>query len=137
MTNKKKICYNLINVVLRINFTIIFKINFNILQYNFQTLIAAFFVLFFCLYFKAAKSRNGKLRFVKSRWGGKLLVLDGYYFSSNKRDNKGVTYYRCTFCSSRKKNPCHARCIVRNGKIVKISNSHHNHPKTTIKSSPL
>lgn len=88
-------------------------------------LISCLLSYFFSLH--AAKS-HGKLRFINSRWGGKLLVLNGYQFSSNKRDSKGVTYYRCTFCSSRKKNPCHARCIVRNGELVKISAAEHNHP---------
>ena len=82
------------------------------------------FLSLFC----AAISQEGKLRFISSRWGGKLLVINGYSFSSNRCDGKGVTYYRCTFCSSRKKNPCHARCIVRNNKLAKFSSPVHNHP---------
>ncbi|KAG5672373.1 hypothetical protein PVAND_002505 [Polypedilum vanderplanki] len=49
----------------------------------------------------------------------------------NKRKQIGSSvkiWWRCTFCSKRKKNPCHARCITNNNEIIKISSPSHNHP---------
>lgn len=89
----------------------------------------------FCFYFsyliKHAAITEGKLRFLRSRWGGKLLILNKYLFSSNKRKQIGSTvkiWWRCTYCSKRKTNPCHARCITKNNEIIKISSPNHNHP---------
>ncbi|XP_070506022.1 modifier of mdg4-like isoform X36 [Chironomus tepperi] len=74
---------------------------------------------------------EGKLHFLRSRWGGKLLILNKYLYSSNKRKQIGSTvkiWWRCTYCSKRKANPCHARCITKNNEIIKISAPNHNHP---------
>jgi FLYWCH zinc finger domain len=75
---------------------------------------------------------NGKLHFILSRWGGKLLVVNNFLFSSNKRQND-VEYWRCTFCSARKKDPCQVRCRTGNGKILKITAQHNHPPQLTLK----
>lgn len=83
------------------------------------------FFFHFCP-FTCLQSGEGKLRFISSRWGGKLLVVNNYLFSSNKRDKNGTTYWRCTFCSQRKKDPCKVRCRTRNGEVANVT-SVHNH----------
>lgn len=96
--------------------------------------IIDFFILCFpfSLFLFLFRYAAGKLRFIRSRWGGKLLVLNKYLYSQNKRlqidGSSTKIWWRCTFCSQRKKNPCHARCITKDNEIVKISSSFHNHP---------
>lgn len=68
---------------------------------------------------------------MQSRWGGKLLVHKNYLFSSNKR-YLDVQYWRCTFSSCRKKNPCHVKCRTKNGKVINLTGTH-NHPPTNSK----
>lgn len=70
---------------------------------------------------------EGRLRFVRSRYGGKLLMVNNFTFTKNKRLPNGTTYWRCTIYSRRKKNPCQVRCQTRNGEILKVT-SVHNHP---------
>lgn len=70
----------------------------------------------------------GKLHFIQSRWGGKLLVVNNYLFTSNKQ-HANVQYWRCTFSSIRKKNPCNVKCRTKCGKVVNLTGIH-NHPPT-------
>lgn len=72
---------------------------------------------------------DGKLHYIRSRWGGKLLVIDSFLFSSNKRQSNGRTYWRCTFCSARKKDPCKVRCCTKDGQVIKFPSIHNHAPQ--------
>jgi hypothetical protein len=78
---------------------------------------------------------TGKLQYVLSRWGGKLLVVDDFTFTSNKRQND-VEYWRCTFCSARKKEPCKARCRTQSGRVFGNSVPH-NHPPQQLRKQKI
>lgn len=53
-----------------------------------------------------------------------MLVVDSYLFTINKKHPKGATYWRCTFASARKSNPCQVRCKTYNNKISNIVGNH-------------
>uniref|UniRef100_A0A4Y0APV2 BTB domain-containing protein n=1 Tax=Anopheles funestus TaxID=62324 RepID=A0A4Y0APV2_ANOFN len=70
-----------------------------------------------------------QMMFVRSSWGRKHLLYDGYTYASNKRiESTNTTYWRCTLFHRRNvKVPCEVRCTVRDGKMVKMFGKH-NHP---------
>uniref|UniRef100_A0A182MC08 BTB domain-containing protein n=1 Tax=Anopheles culicifacies TaxID=139723 RepID=A0A182MC08_9DIPT len=74
-----------------------------------------------------------KMLFVRSSWGRKHLIYDGYTYATNKRiEATNTTYWRCTLFHRRNvKIPCEARCTVRDGKIVKMFDSHNHPPEVT------
>ncbi|XP_058057594.1 modifier of mdg4-like isoform X20 [Anopheles bellator] len=71
-----------------------------------------------------------KLLFVKSSWGRKHLLYQGYLYFPNKRvKSTNTTYWRCTFSNRRNDpSPCNARCRVRDGRLVG-QYGEHNHPQ--------
>uniref|UniRef100_A0A182T1T0 FLYWCH-type domain-containing protein n=1 Tax=Anopheles maculatus TaxID=74869 RepID=A0A182T1T0_9DIPT len=70
-----------------------------------------------------------KMLFVRSSWGRKHLLYDGYMYASNKRvESTNTTYWRCTLFHRRNvQTLCEARCTVRDGQIIKMYGKH-NHP---------
>uniref|UniRef100_A0A1B0GN86 FLYWCH-type domain-containing protein n=1 Tax=Phlebotomus papatasi TaxID=29031 RepID=A0A1B0GN86_PHLPP len=79
---------------------------------------------------------NVTMSFRQTSMGRPCLELNGFTFLYNKSvESTGTTYWRCSFSSARKKNPCDVRCITRHGILQKRSGSH-NHPPL-IKTGPL
>ncbi|XP_055704534.1 modifier of mdg4-like isoform X21 [Phlebotomus papatasi] len=71
---------------------------------------------------------NVTMSFRQTSMGRPCLELNGFTFLYNKSvESTGTTYWRCSFSSARKKNPCDVRCITRHGILQKRSGSH-NHP---------
>uniref|UniRef100_A0A182QVF5 BTB domain-containing protein n=1 Tax=Anopheles farauti TaxID=69004 RepID=A0A182QVF5_9DIPT len=75
-----------------------------------------------------------KLLFIRSPWGRKLLVYDGYTYCTNKRvQATNTTYWRCTMAHRRNvQTLCEARCTVRDGRIVKMCETH-NHAREKLR----
>ncbi|XP_052889535.1 modifier of mdg4-like isoform X22 [Anopheles moucheti] len=71
------------------------------------------------------------MMFVRSSWGRKHLLYDGYTYASNKRiESTNTTYWRCTLFHRRNvKVPCEVRCTVRDGKMVKMFGTHNHLPE--------
>lgn len=88
-----------------------------------------FFIYLFAI--TALTRTKSKLRYIKSRWGGKLLVVGKYRFSSNRK-RKDTIYWRCTFGTARKQTPCCVRCRTKNGILVKIIGAHNHEPPPQI-----
>ena len=67
-----------------------------------------------------------RMYFMRTKWGRKSLVYQGFIFTTNKRvELTNTVYWRCTFASSRKKpNCCGARCITRDNKLISFAGSH-------------
>uniref|UniRef100_A0A182NKW8 BEN domain-containing protein n=1 Tax=Anopheles dirus TaxID=7168 RepID=A0A182NKW8_9DIPT len=85
-------------------------------------------------YVEESDSKTGKMLFVRSPWGRKLLVYDGYTYCTNKRvQATNTTYWRCTMAHRRHvQSLCESRCTVRDGRIVKMCGKH-NHAREMLR----